>query len=424
MLMFLLALLTLASTQASVPEDVKLVKAYIKIHGNETFKEPLGYLKFPYLVPAGPYNQSWDWDSFFTGVALLDYGSSRYLAGSMKNFLASTSENGFTAICQSPDDLHPSCSSMPNNSTAVAAHAKPLIIQGAWLAANHENDYEQFREFVPKMKALLNYWEENRFDTKTGLYVWHDQMEGGADNMVISPCPSERSDCWVEKGCGDSLSAADVMSWLVREHRAMALFMAKFGDNDASLQHTEKSTTIMTTLNKVLLKSGSYIAYNVTSQSQITNSVYLLGFPLFIGSDVIDQQQAYKIVSRLSEPDMNSPWGVRSTSSLDPNYSNENLIYPYSNWRGPVWVVSNAILAYGMNNYGFNKEAVRLAEKTIQVLAKDLRDTGTWHECFDSSEEGEATTGMGLAAEGFLSWNVLGINLLDYVKANRNPFDI
>ena len=47
------------------------------------------------------------------------------------------------------------------------------------------------------------------------------------------------------------------------------------------------------------------------------------------------------------QKDMRSDWGIRSTSSSDSRYSNANIINPYSNWRGPVWVNVNAMIIYG-----------------------------------------------------------------------------
>jgi hypothetical protein len=105
--------------------------------------------------------------------------------------------------------LVPTCSSS-NESAAVAAHAKPLLIQGALFAARalNNNDgghgdggglssdgggvsssksssnsssssvagFELFRPYKDKMFALLDYWERERLDAKSGLYTWHDQV--------------------------------------------------------------------------------------------------------------------------------------------------------------------------------------------------------------------------------------------------------
>ena len=148
---------------------------------------------------------------------------------------------------------------------------------------------------------------------------------------------------------------------------------------------------------------------------------YTLAFPLFAGPDILTSAQADAVVARIFASDMMSEFGVRSTSSNDPVYNNEPTLTPYSNWQGPVWINANAIIVYGLLDYGYYDEALDLANRTINVLYNDIVATKTWHEAYDSSDGG---SGAGLAAEGFLSWNTLGYRLLDDVRAKKNPFQI
>lgn len=55
---------------AQADDDLALVQDYVRQHANDTFREPSGFLKHPYLVPAGPYEQCWDWDAVFTGKTI------------------------------------------------------------------------------------------------------------------------------------------------------------------------------------------------------------------------------------------------------------------------------------------------------------------------------------------------------------------
>ncbi len=60
------------------------------------------------------------------------------------------------------------------------------------------------------------------------------------------------------------------------------------------------------------------------------------------------------------------------------------MITPYSNWRGPVWINSNVVLSYGALSYGYTAAAFDIANRVIAVLANDLTNTSTWHECYSS----------------------------------------
>ena len=166
--------------------------------------------------------------------------------------------------------------------------------------------------------------------------------------------------------------------------------------------------------------SQSYLARNVSTSTWITNRTYNLGMPLWLPKEMLlrNRTRANLALASVLEPDMLSPFGVRSTSALDPRYSNANEIKPYSNWRGPIWVNVNAWIAYGARTMGNTTAAQDVGARVVKALADDLRNSGTWHECLD------AETGQGLAAAGFLSWDTLGAGLTPNLAAGVNPFEL
>ena len=459
----LMMVIAAASASSSTPptlttttpeEDLALVQEYLLGHANETFRPATGLLPYPYLVPSGPYEQCWDWDSVFTGVGLLDLGGAPYLAGSMKNFFHMTNlTTGEVTQCVDPTTRSPSCSSS-NESEAVGAHAKPLLIQGALFAARRQNDFAQFLPFQPQMEALLGYWERERVDPVTGaLFTWHDQMESGADNMPTSPCPTVRSACWDEASDANTLASADVATQMVREHRAFAEFLDRWAEgggggggqearqNPQVLQgeaaaHRARAEEIAAAINAHLwlpgedegeddefIGDGQFVALNTSTRAVIRNAVYLAGVPLWAGRGALTRSRAAAAARRVVQPDLLSDWGLRSTSSADPWYTNEDIIYPYSNWRGPVWVVANAMVAYGLLDHGFTESALEVAQRVTSAFAGDLRATGTLHEAITSGANATTGEGAGVGTGGaqFISWNTLLYRLLPDVEAAVNP---
>ena len=212
-------------------DDEGLCRAHVAAHAKDVRREAKGALHHPYLVPAGPYNQLWDWDSVFLGVATLDFGNQAYFAGSMQNFFEATNlTTGAVTGCLTWN-LPVVCSSSPKEHDALV-HAKPILIQGAWLAANSSSNgngqppsaIAAWERHAPAIEALLNFWSRPpRRDPATGLRTWHDQMESGADNGVLSLCPNARSSCWTESQAY-SLASPDVLTLLQREHTAAAHF--------------------------------------------------------------------------------------------------------------------------------------------------------------------------------------------------------
>ena len=133
-------LLLAACTAQPSADDTALVRAHVLANARDTFREPSGALKYKYLVPAGPYNECWEWDSFFMSRALKNYGVLPYAIGTFQNFLALTNV--------STGEL-PGCVT-PGGPTQTLYHAKPLIIQGALLAARAAGNLSIYKEFQPQ----------------------------------------------------------------------------------------------------------------------------------------------------------------------------------------------------------------------------------------------------------------------------------
>ena len=422
-----------AAARAPAPDpDTALVYAHVQAEVNSTFREPQGDLAFPYQVPAGPYNELWDWDSVFLGVASSrDFNGSRYFVGSMSNFLAKTNlSTGEVKGCLTP-----------GGDTPTLFHAKPIIVQGAFLAAKFDNaNYSQFEPFKTAMQALLAYWESpQRVDAATGLHRWHDQLETGADNLVLSLCPSPYSpECWVEALDAFTLSSPDIELFIAREHLAFALFLeawaagavagaggraAAVALREEAAAHRRRARAVADNVDRLMFvwleggARGYYGGFNTSTQSQITNRVYQLAWPLWDGGTA-NATLVAAAAAELLVGDMWTPFGVRSVSSADPRYNNDNIINPYSNWRGPIWINVNAVLAHSLRSRGFEAAANELAANVVHTLAEDLRATGTWHEAYHSE------TGAGLAAAGFLSWDTLGATLVRDVAAGVDPFSL
>jgi hypothetical protein len=407
----------------------QLCRDYVKRSANATWREPQGALTFPYLVPAGPYTQCWDWDSVFLGTATLNFGAGEYFAGAMKNFFAATNlSDGSVTGCLTTT-LPTVCSSSTKYHDALH-HAKPILIQGAWASVGG-GGAAAFETFKPAMEALLGFWDRQpRRDPLTGLRTWHDQMESGADNCVLSECPNPRStDCWTDNQAF-TLASADVITMLQREHVAFALFSEEWaaaattanlraGHLAAASEHRAAADTLTAVLNERLWREdlGFHQAWNVTAKAPILSRTYVIGFPLWAG--LVNASQAAAIARTLSQPDMLSAVGLRSTSSSDPRYNNDNEIVPYSNWRGPMWVNANALTCYGLMRYGFHDLAIDIATRVTTRLAADLRNTTQWHEAYSTGADRSA-----LAVPGFLSWDTLVADLLSNLRNKINPFEL
>lgn len=79
-------------------------------------------------------------------------------------------------------------------------------------------------------------------------------------------------------------------------------------------------------------------------------------------SQCITQTEANQICERLMKPDNLTPWGLRSLSETAYYYN------PLMYHCGAIWPFDNAIVAIGLQCYGFQNEARRIAEAVLRAL--------------------------------------------------------
>ncbi len=83
-------------------------------------------------------------------------------------------------------------------------------------------------------------------------------------------------------------------------------------------------------------------------------------------SGFVEKAQAELICKRLMQTDLLTPWGLRTLSDLAYYYS------PLMYHAGAIWPFDNAVAAIGLQRYGFDTEAHRIALAVLEaVLAFD-----------------------------------------------------
>ena len=122
-------------------------------------------------------------------------------------------------------------------------------------------------------------------------------------------------------------------------------------------------------------------------------------------------EQAQRMVKEnlMDERTFNAPYGVRTLSRLEKMY-NLRATHNPSNWQGPIWGISNYMVFRGLADYGFQREAREMAEKTIALYGYDLQKEGALHEYYNPE------TGEPIMNKGFQNWNYLVLNMLAWLE--------
>ncbi|MFA6354056.1 MAG: hypothetical protein WCW93_03940, partial [Candidatus Paceibacterota bacterium] len=185
------------------------IKKLLSAKKAEVKRKATGYLKHDYLVPAGPYQEQWDWDGFFIGMCLASEIPSEaiYLKNWSLNYLEHIGKDGFIPGLVTPQGID-----------KRLKHIKPFLAQGVYFSSRFLNDFSWLKPYWSSLKKAVLYREKIYFDSKRGLGAWHDGMESGADNNVA-----------VLNYPNGSVLAVDLNSFLYREYIAISEIAKNLG---------------------------------------------------------------------------------------------------------------------------------------------------------------------------------------------------
>lgn len=370
----------------------------------QVVKEPKGFIKYPYLIPAGFYSQLWDWDAFFMANHFISKGEPEYMKNWVMTFSQGIDPDGYVAGCMTVDG--------PRRAYSGKFAMKPFLSQGAYHYSKATGDWEWIRPIYDQLESVLNYRRSTQCDSVTGLYFWEIAMQSGADNNPALNYFKDDSRSFI---------CVDATAFQYGELLAQAEIARQLGKNDDAARLLSEAKALKQKLNDVCWNEEDECYYNVDRETgeQYRRIGYSTFVPLMY--KMAPQERGKRLIERyMLDPEaMKSPYGFRSLSKTDVDYNNKNIIVPFSNWQGPVWGISNYIYSIGLHHYGFDDQVAWLADKVGSLMAKDLDDYGTMHETY------HAETGEPLAPsnfkyrtpdgriQGFVSWNLCMENVLE-----------
>jgi len=375
----------------------------------QTIRPAQGYIRYPYLIPAGYYAQMWDWDGFFIGAHWANQGpaDAQYLRDWVLSFAASADSTGYVAGCITANGPRPLFGKFA---------MKPFLAQGALVAAGSLHDSSWLRQAWPAMQRILAYRKSTQFDAHWGLWYWDNAMQSGADNnAALTNDPADRS----------SILAVDASVFAVREYLAMAVLADRLGySDDARTYRSEAAATRRAILAHLWIEDQAMFLNRRRDTGAWVRSISWSSFvPLADG--MLPARQARRMIREhlLNPEEMRSTYGFRSLSKSDPAYNNDAIIDPYSNWRGPIWINANYLDWIALRRYGFTSESRWLAETVAAMLRRDIARWGSMHEDYNAETgEGLAPTpaqSPGGSFAGFVGWNLLGLDMLQ-CEATQN----
>jgi len=390
-----LLLAALCAAVSARADDSSELAAFIQKSGAKTgiVKPASGILKHPYLVPAGPYFQLFDWDMYFMGAALSYDGVSEPVADSVRDFLDFVDENANNPG-YAPREI------ATDQPWALPEQCKPFIAQAAVRASLTSGKWGWLKPLYPKLRSMARFWEDTR-RAPDGLFVWYNGVESGTDNSTaVTDVPALTTE------------GVDLQVYLYREYRALARIGRELGDKKAAALYDGKAEALQALVLAKMWSEADGLFYNIDARTGrlVKVKVWTSFTPLW--AKLATPAQAKRMIEKhlLAPAEFWAPRGVRTLAAGEPGYAPKD-----GYWRGPVWVISNYLVMRGLLNYGYKAQAVELADKTVGLLVADFRKTGGMNENYDPE------TGAPDANGHFISWNLLSERMRSEAETGADP---
>lgn len=439
-LVFFCGLLVYGQETDSVSDYVSIIKSHVYKDYKNMYRPGSGALVYPFLTPGSHQysNVLWDWDSWLSNVALrqilTDVGSEEdkqeaipYEQGCVLNFLEYGRWDGYLPIVIWADSKP--MENKPENIYDVNMHKPVLAQHAAFLTRLNGGDAEWLRETFYPLQAFVNNYKAHHRHEATGLYYWQTDVAIGVDNDPATFFRPDKSSGSIYLNClmykellamvylagrlnlsavGAEFAAdAEALKAAIREHC--------WDERDGFFYSVDLNLRPVTnkkdsTLGKTFVIHAGYPRdYDCLIQRIEVWTGFL---PLWAG--IATPEQAERVVKEhYKDPrTFNSPSGVRTLSKMEKMYSLRASANP-SNWRGPIWGISNYMVFRGLVKYGYDAEAKELAAKTIRLFGKDFEKNDALHEYY------EPETGVPLLGKGFQNWNYLVINMIAWLEGEE-----
>lgn len=405
-----------------------LVKAFIKEKAPSCVHPPEGLLKHRFVTPSysvkagaddesslpersrtGHYLQMYDWDACFFSQAAHRINIHGLSQDVVFNFLSLKKPDGLVPRTVSPQRIWDAGDSCKPFLCQTLLHQ---LKQEKWLPekipAAAVSGLQEYLQYFIKHRALEN-----------GLYRWRNVLESGVDDNLALIAPREAArdeDESFSKFHDGELAAVDLSSYLCAEFRAFAEILRFKEKNDEAQLYLKLADKTATAIEKLSWNEelGLYCNFYPGDGKQVSLRSWTGLVPALFG--LVDSKRCKRVIEAniLSGKHFFRPAGVSSYAASELLYNNATRgLYGraiVSNWQGPVWILSNALVVRCLLREGYKQDAEELSRRVIDTLHKDIERNQTLHENY------HAETGKALWAPQFMSWNILALELVELLE--------
>lgn len=124
------------------------------------------------------------------------------------------------------------------------------------------------------------------------------------------------------------------------------------------------ASELKSNLDRFWIPDKEYYAIGIDGKDEILSKAITSNPGHLLSTGIIGKERAKKIVNRLFADDIMTPYGVRTYSTLEPDFDERSY------QRGNVWIYDNWMIAQGLRAMEFNNEYSRLRNGAIAAYSE------------------------------------------------------
>ncbi|MEO0330080.1 MAG: amylo-alpha-1,6-glucosidase [Bacteroidota bacterium] len=282
--------------------------------------------------------------------------------------------------------------------------ATPLFVMLAGAYYQRTGDKTTIRQIWPNIKSALQWIDTYGDIDGDGFVEYQHKSENGLTNQGWK---DSFDSVMHEDGtlAEPPIALCEVQGYVYAAKVQAAQLALIMSDKKLSRQLNQEATLLKQKFNQsfwdkkfqtfILALDGDQLPCRVKSSNA--------GQCLFTG--IVEEELAHPLANTLMSEDMFSGWGIRTLGIREARYN------PMSYHNGSIWPHDVALIAYGLSQYGFQKEAQRITAGLFDAaLFLDLQRLPELFCGFDR-RPGEGPTAYPVACSP-QAWSVASVFLL------------
>ncbi|MDI9818981.1 trehalase family glycosidase [Tatlockia sp. PL877] len=368
------------------------------------------YLPHPYVVPGGRFNEMYGWDSYFIELGLLQNNRLALARNMVDNIIYEINNYGMVlnanrtyylershpplltamimAYYQKSTDKHWLKATLPAidklyKHWTTPPHLIPEIGLSRYHAGGKGATPEESPDYYAK---ALDYFKTQVITDYDKSLYYDEQANQLTELFYIADRSVRESGLDITAKYGPFSAAildyapVDLNVFLCRMEQDASEIHTILGNPKAAAIWAKRAKKRADLINRYLWdeQSGYYYDYNFKTH-RLKPYVYATTFyPLWAG--VASRKQAAAVANHL--PELLMKGGLVTSTN-----------HPGLQWDAPFgWAPMQYFAVSGLNNYGYKKEAIEIAQRFINTVNKGYQQSNTIFEKYDVEKQSALTT--------------------------------